>query len=165
MFVDVGFGCTAHASWLRSEPSPVVGHFRLGVTVARVGVCNAIETMRERFHNALAMHQRCITRVYIEGAGLWGDSLKSQTSAARGDTFKLAYLVGAYVAEVQRMGMCAIIVDAREWKGTLSKEGTKLRVARIMGDVDKYNEHEIDAVAFGLSFVEAVWKLKRGLHD
>lgn len=114
-------------------------------------------------HLDILLDRRSPTCVYIEGAEVWGDSLKSITSAKRGDIFKLAYLIGAYVKTAS--DYCKVeIVTARAWKGQMTKAATQARVKRILG-VEYQSEHVSDAVAFGLSFDPEVWNLQRGFND
>lgn len=87
--------------------------------------------------------------VIIEGAGMWGDSIKSGIAAKSGDSFRLAYLVGMLFTQSLHHTNQIAIVSPLEWKGNMSKEVTKARV-QLAGYTAK-TEHEYDAIGIGLS--------------
>jgi len=91
----------------------------------------------------------------IEGVEMWTGSTRSMTSAARGDLFALAYLVGGYIAICYRLKIQVKLVYARggkertTWKGQLGSEQVAARILRING-ID-YPEHIREAVGMGFS--------------
>lgn len=100
-----------------------------------------------------------LSKVYIEGVELWGDSDKSQQAAKRGNLFFLAYMVGVYCQLCINRTIQFEIITARQWKGQLTKEGTAMRVKAINGK-EYLSEHITDSVAFGFSRNQDLWQLK-----
>lgn len=87
--------------------------------------------------------------VYIEGVRVY-NTLKSMTSAMRGNLMWLSYLVGAYTQIVHGFGAQAKIIEPSQWKGQMNKTAVKRRIERRIGMVYR-NEHITDAVGMGLS--------------
>lgn len=87
--------------------------------------------------------------VYIEGVGMWGGAI-SHASAARGDTFGLAFLVGAYFQCCKEMSIVPHIVKVQDWKGQMSDDVVIERV-RMATDKVFASVHETCAVGIGLS--------------
>jgi hypothetical protein len=87
---------------------------------------------------------------FIEGVQLWG-SVKSQTSAKRGDTFLLSYLIGGYCHLCTTRGVEFHIINPSTWKGQLPKEVVHKRIHKLLPEL-KYDlsEHTMDAVGLGL---------------
>ena len=119
-----------------------------------------IEIMTNSLYDLLDGYRKWFTFIQIEGVGLWEKSSRSLTSASRGDLFTVAYLVGAYTVVAQEFSIDVRIVNAPQWKGQLTKEGTAARVKRINGKTYK-NDHITDAVAMGFSNVKEIWHLER----
>jgi len=152
--VDPGWGTTAFA------------YFRNEITLPIVSEYSFLDG--ERFKKYVDTFQTAIIyyspkTVIIEGVENWQGSLKSRTAAARQDTIKLAYLVGAYYAICSRNKVNALILTAREWKGQLSKEATAKRVERIFKQKIFHSEHVIDAIAIGLSRDIKLWQLEKSV--
>ena len=91
----------------------------------------------------------------LEGVEMWSGSTRSMTSAARGDLFALAYLVGGYIAICYKLGIKSELVYARggkerkTWKGQLGPEQVAKRIYRI--NKVEYPEHIREAVGIGFS--------------
>jgi Holliday junction resolvasome RuvABC endonuclease subunit len=85
----------------------------------------------------------------LEGVQVYGDSLKSQTSARRGDLIVLSYLIGVYASVCHDYGIAVRIMTPREWKGQWTKDATAAYVKRTVGLTFK-TDHETDAVAMAL---------------
>jgi hypothetical protein len=98
--------------------------------------------------------------VYIEDTQLWQESLVSVTSAARGDLLTLDKLIGGYMHMLFKDRICYNLIPARQWKGQMSKEATRLRVKREIGIDYGKNDHLHDAVGMGLSFINN-WKVSK----
>lgn len=93
-------------------------------------------------------------RIVIESVEYWDASAKSHTSTVRGDTFKLAMLVGGMIARHARWGESPpLLVTPRDWKGTLDKPQVLRRIARYYGRqyAEKLRNHEGDAVGMCLA--------------
>jgi len=92
--------------------------------------------------------------VVIEFPVLFSGHAKSQSSAARGDLFKLTYLVGG-IAQVARQatGNLPILITPSEWKGQLPKDVVIARIKKAYGKkADEFTkDHEADAVGMGLA--------------
>jgi len=86
----------------------------------------------------------------IEGVELWAGSLRSMTSAKRGNTFKLAYLVGVYACLGFVQGCQVRIIPARVWKGQMPLPVLEVRVNNVVGATWK-SDHITNAVGLGLS--------------
>jgi len=98
-----------------------------------------------------AIEDKHIDCVIIEGVSLWGQSTKSQTAALRGDTFRLAYLVGAYINVLHEYSTMVdvMLVDVREWKGSLPTDVLIREVTNFVGYAPK-NEHVACAIGIGM---------------
>lgn len=110
-----------------------------------------LDQMIKRFSAALD-EIRCrfsVEFVKIEGTEMWSGSLTSQTSAASGDLFKLAYMAGAYYTICAFACIRAQIIPAQAWKGQLPKAAVHDRIHRRLGL--RYPEHTADAVGMYLS--------------
>ena len=87
--------------------------------------------------------------VVLEGINLWGGSAQSMASASRGNSFYVAYLVGAYLHCAVQARAQTRIMTVQQWKGQLPKEEVIRRVRLINGIV--YPNHIADAVGIGFS--------------
>lgn len=153
--VDVGWGTTAFAHFENECKMPIVCE-----------ISYSAKCQETRFKEYLDYFQSILWAfspkiVIIEGVENWQGSFKSRTAAARQDTIKLAYLVGAYKALCARENIESLILTAREWKGQLSKEATRKRVERIFQKKMLCSEHIIDAIAIGLSRDGELWNLQK----
>lgn len=93
--------------------------------------------------------------VVIEFPELWASSEKSFTAAARGDLFKLTYLVGEIGREVWGITFRPpVLVTAGQWKAQMRKPVVHARIKRALGL--RYEEHIADAVGMGLSIMGAL---------
>ncbi len=88
----------------------------------------------------------------IEGVSLWGSSTKSQASALRGDSFRLAYLVGGYISIFQELFSSSEveIIDVRKWKGSLPTDILEKEVERFTQETPE-NEHLACAIGIGMN--------------
>jgi hypothetical protein len=95
-----------------------------------------------------------VKSLYVEGVSLWENSLKSITSANTGKTFWLAYLVGAITQLAKIKGCEVTILLPNEWKGQLSKEVVRRRIALVeKQDYKRTPDHIEDALAMGYSIM------------
>ena len=89
--------------------------------------------------------------VVIESMEHWAGSETSDASTNSGALFKVDRLSGGYG------GVCAVrgtpynFVTAKEWKGQLTKEATRLRVLRAIPGTVLKDEHSTDAIGIGLA--------------
>lgn len=93
-----------------------------------------------------------IYEVVIETPELWSGSAVSHASAAKGDLFSLAILVGVIARTLDPIGLRTNMVTPTVWKGQLSKKGVISRLNRKLEERD-WRDHEADAVALGLWYV------------
>jgi hypothetical protein len=141
MTVDVGE--TSAVAYFPAAPRSV--EFSFWIADASEGVLFLRE---QQAHFFVALRQFQPSMVFIEGVQIYGDSLKSLTSATRGNLSMLAYLVGVYVACCNEVSIANEIVLPRQYKGQLDKEAINKRLIRI--DKMVYpNQHVRDAVAMG----------------
>jgi hypothetical protein len=91
-----------------------------------------------------------LDNVCIEGVRVWTSSLKSITSASRGNLSLLAYIVGSYYSFIRGKYPEAVIqiVDPN-WKGQLPYPVLRSWCARIVGE-DYSSDHIAAAVGIGL---------------
>jgi len=88
-------------------------------------------------------------KVYIEGVQVWRNSVKSMTSASRGDLSFLAYIVGAYYSVLTfEFGMIVSIINPN-WKGQLTYSALAEWVFRANGHTYP-SDHTLAAVGLGL---------------
>lgn len=87
--------------------------------------------------------------VIFEEVELWSGSSVSFASASRGDLFKLAYLIGAYVNTVQHSGGHAYLVSPRRWKGQLNYKQLR-HILDKKFSITVNTDHEASAVGIGL---------------
>ncbi len=91
----------------------------------------------------------------IEGVEMWTGSVRSMTSAARGNLFSLAYIVGGYINICYQQGIEIKLVyprggkDREMWKGQLNAEMVAKRIYRL--NKKTYPEHIREAVGIGFS--------------
>ena len=111
-----------------------------------------MNTMAAAF-DAIVRGQQVKT-VCLEFVALWELSMKSRTSAVKGDTFRLAYLIGGY-GKVAHDNHCnLILIQPDQWKGNMDKNVLSLRVKRATGHI--YEDHVCDAVGIGLYLQRAL---------
>jgi len=98
---------------------------------------------------------RPIEEMIIEGVEMWTGSVRSMTSAARGDLFGLAYLVGGYMNICFKNDIDVKLVyprggkDRAIWKGQMNAEMVAARIHRINKNI--YPEHIREAVGIGFA--------------
>lgn len=99
--------------------------------------------------DALTQLRKC-QQVFIELPEFWGGSSTSYTSAAKGDLFKLTFLVGNIFHILTQNGILVTLFSPRKWKGQLKKEMVDDRIKRILNMKDVFPDHVSDAVGMGL---------------
>lgn len=109
------------------------------------------ESYLKRLKKLLSIEELRGISFVIEGVSLWGNSTKSQASALRGDSFRLAYLVGGYITAFQNaFPNCEVeIVDVRKWKGSLPTPVLEKEVERFIGEKAP-NEHTACSIGIGM---------------
>ncbi|GAG10075.1 unnamed protein product [marine sediment metagenome] len=151
---DPGIGGTGWAYWLEiarpCEPSlPLLSDAK---TTSKTGF-EAVEILWNWFDGLVDVLRP--ETVVMEFPKLWSSSGVSQGSAAKGDLFKLTYLIGGYgriVSERTRKPM--VLISPAGWKGQLPKKVVDARIKLAIGK--KYRNHESDAVGLGLSLQGAL---------
>lgn len=124
-----------------------------------------ISYMTEELNMFIFLHFISVKKVYIEGVEYWSSSEKSYMSTSRGNTIMLSYFIGSYIhylinhGYIDPYGDELEVINARQWKGTMSKIAVQKRVERITGVLYK-SDHIADAVGIGLSRLSDVWNLK-----
>ena len=92
--------------------------------------------------------------IVIEFPELWASSAVSYASTARGELFKVAYLVGG-LAEVgsRNKTNLPVLISPSEWKGQLKKDAMVYRIKRLFDETPEFptNEHTLDAVGMGIA--------------
>jgi len=87
--------------------------------------------------------------IIIENVNLWGGSSVSYASAASGDLFKLAMLIGALIQKFRSKGFSVYLVNPVKWKGQLNQ--TQLQNILLKKfHITVNNEHEVSAIGIGL---------------
>lgn len=99
-----------------------------------------------KFQQVIYSVDRCIWAV-IEFPGLFGGAV-GHASSAKGDTFKLAFLVGLMAGACKFEGLDFKLLTPMEWKGQLPKKVVDIRIYNRLGK--KYPNHVADAVGMGL---------------
>ena len=109
--------------------------------------------MNERFRDVLRSLPKP-SQFIIEGVNLWGQSAKSQAAALRGDTFRLAYLVGSYIETYRRHNKRGKveIITVQSWKGNLPTDILINETITFCKDSKLIpNEHVACAVGIGMA--------------
>jgi hypothetical protein len=140
---------TGVAIWRNDQIVETV-FFNLKGKEKKQSVADRHHIMCRKFLSAVAAIDT-IDKFIIEGVSLWGQSTKSQAAALRGDTFRLAYLVGGYVNVIQTIfPSCDVqVVDVREWKGSLPTDALIREVTLFTGN-EPTNEHVACAIGIGM---------------
>lgn len=159
--IDPGlFGHTGFAIWYRQRVKMSdIKEFKLyDLTPQITGKVKRTDFSWEADARHIAHHLRAYAsrfeQAVIEMPEFWSGSAKSFTSTARGDLFKLSFLVGAIYYALSRIGVNVTLVSPRQWKGQLSKEMVNRRIQRILNNKEHYPDHEADAVGIGLYAME-----------
>lgn len=90
------------------------------------------------------------SRIVFEFPEFW-ETPKGHASAAKGDLFKLAFLIGGLSQIAWKMSACPVYVSPREWKGQLPKSLVITRVTQIIGRVPV--NHEADAIGMAIAAI------------
>lgn len=152
--VDPGYNTACVCFWKEAchsifiRPSPMYSNNEI----------DKIYYLCDNFSFALIEHKPDL--VIIEGTAMYQESLKSITSASKGDLLKLNRLIGAYIHVAIENSINVKLIAPQEWKGQMSKKATMLRVKREVYLPEKLNEHIIDALGIGLSLVNN-WRKTR----
>lgn len=90
--------------------------------------------------------------VVLEFPELFSGSALSHASAAKGDLFKLTFLIGGLAHVAREMtGNLPVLMTPRDWKGQLPKKVVIERIQKAWPDLDQIHDHEGDAIGMGLS--------------
>ena len=130
--------------WLTVDPgnNTAVCHWYDG----RMGF---IFTYKDCIKSMQSVHLTCFSKIIIENVELWGGSSISYASAASGDLFKLAMVVGALIYQFTKDSHCVYIVSPKKWKGQLNQEQLQFILKNKFNVIAK-NEHEASAIGIGL---------------
>lgn len=110
--------------------------------------------LADEFENLIDERFCWVRLCVLEGVELWAGSLKSMTSAVKGNLFKLAYIVGMYADICRRKDIEFRIISAASWKGQLKDPVVAEKVERFTGiKLIKSHQHTIDAIGIGLSLM------------
>jgi hypothetical protein len=154
----IGTGIARWERWCTDELHPPTGTYQITPTMSsRARWEIRFHNMMDLFTNRLVSHIPSV--VVIESAGLWGQSARSTTAALQGDTFKLAYLIGAMLYASTMCGSIAMLIAPQDWKGQLSKKMVSNRIQAVLNVGSKsmwVREHVSDAVGMGLSLMGAL---------
>lgn len=90
--------------------------------------------------------------VVLESLEHWGTDEASLAAIRSGKLFKLAYLIGGYAHVSRHLCASVHLVKAREWKGQMDKDATKIRVRMAIGK-EFGSSHVTDAIGMGLSLM------------
>ena len=141
MTIDPGLnGHTGWAKWYGNIPTP----YKTGVTKAWTGEHWEQEARLTALEILTASNG--VNAVFIEMPEFWAGSVKSYTSTAKGDLFKLSFLVGCISAALGTVPLN--LLTPRQWKGQLKKAMVDRRIFAAIGK--EYPEHISDAVGMGL---------------
>lgn len=159
--VDPGWN-TGLAYWT-GDMYPVTSIIREPVRIKKI----KIETVRlafmfQRFSAFIRVYEENLDNVYIEGAQLWINSIKSMAAAQRGNLFALSYIIGGYASICISKGISVDlrypsgkITEHRQiWKGQLGSKQLAKRIHRLNGKT--YPEHVREAVGIGFSIMEVL---------
>jgi hypothetical protein len=160
--MDTGFN-TAMAYWSYNQIAefimPNIRFFSVPTALPKEEKLNwawkNFDTTLQYFKNKFGT----ISCVYIEDAVLWQENLTSLTSGSKGDLLTLSKLIGGYCNACRKVGIHYNLIPAQQWKGQMKKAATASRVYRELMFTSS-NEHIIDAVGMGLSFINA-WKVSK----
>lgn len=149
LLVDPGIGGTGWAYWLEiTRPGEASLPFLSGSKTPKKTGFDAVENLWAWFDGVVDVLRPKI--VVIEYPELWSSSGLSQGSAAKGDLFKLTYLIGGFGRIVaERTRKAPVLVSPTKWKGQLPKRVVNARIKLSLGK--KYGNHESDAVGIGLA--------------
>lgn len=114
------------------------------------GYVNRFNYMWNQFE--IIIEHSGISKVYIESTVFYEGDLKSETSAKRGDLFKLGGLTHGYCALCNKYGVKWELIQASQWKGQMSKEATANRIRLINGAIYE-TDHVTDAVGIGFGIM------------
>jgi len=91
--------------------------------------------------------------VVIEFPKLFSGSAKSQSSASKGDLFKLTHLIGMLsLVSCEHTGNLPILMTPEDWKGQLPKAAVINRIKKAYDDqMLMLRDHEADAIGMGVS--------------
>lgn len=149
--IDPGFGDgTGYALWREDEWTKCVPPEDFGVLTVHGGGADWVNRCLILGEKLNFVMQKGVGSVYCEFPGLF-NTAGSHMATAKGDIFKLAFLVGVY-ANVAHMHQAAFYsVEVAKWKGQMSKDAVAHRIAkRLHEEPWSYPSHSNDAVGIGL---------------
>jgi hypothetical protein len=140
-------------------------HNQAGIVTTVFSVAKTAKTPEDKISHLVGEMKRHIvigvleflpSLVIIEGVQVW-QSAGSLASAARGNLFLLAYIVGAYYSLLScELGIRTIIIEPTKWKGQLTEDALREWVFRATGT--KYdNPHILSAVGLGVLTKGKLW--------
>jgi len=97
------------------------------------------------------LYKICPKICIIESVTIYAGSAKSMASATKGNLTFLSILIGGYVRDCARRGLDFKLIEAREWKGTMSKAITEKRIKKVNPNLTITNNHVLDAIGIGYS--------------
>lgn len=147
--VDTGWN-TGCAYWVQGSLHPET---HILIAPKDLDPIEKIRHLSIDFRSVLLMHEPRL--VYLEGTAFWEGSVKSEMAWKTEDLIYLSYLVGTYMNVCVRTKIDVSIITAQQWKGQMTDEQVRLRVARRNGmdykDFYGYRwPHVTDAVGIGL---------------
>lgn len=156
LFVDPGLGGTG---WAYFDQLHTDGRGKRLTRPAGSGVIRAPknEQWDNRVWSYCSMFNGVLTATgaklaVFEFPELFSGSSQSHASAAKGDLFKLTYLVGGLADRArERTGKLPILITPMDWKGQLPKDVVIDRIKDAYGEDYKVRDHEGDAIGMGLS--------------
>lgn len=142
---------TGWAYWDNSL-NPVVGSFSYDKTLKGkpLQIQNLAAMFETMLTNEFYRKGLKIEQVVIEEVSIWEKSLTSMASAKRGDLFKLAMVIGAYIDRCGAFYLPVKLVKPNDWKGQLPDYAVARRVQQITGN-EYANPHIYSAVGIGLN--------------
>lgn len=152
MTVDTGWN-TGWAYWIRGNLHPRTGIF---IAPKDDDPIEKIWYLSREFNKVIFELEPRL--VYLEGTQFWEGSIKSEMAWKTEDLIYLSYLIGAYISVCKSSRVDVSIITAIQWKGQMTDEQVKLRVARrnAMDYSVLYGSrwpHVTDAVGMGLSIM------------
>jgi hypothetical protein len=142
-----GLAFWSEADWLRlAAPVKVLNIYaRKGTWAERADI------LGDRFKTELVA--RRVVAVYIEFPEFMPDTARGWTSTAKGDVYKLSFLIGVLFRVCSELSIPEVtLVRVRDWKGQLPKEVVERRIKRRVPAVMRFKpmSHSWDAIGIGL---------------
>jgi hypothetical protein len=152
--IDAGLNGTGLAFWNERTWGDLCPPSQVANIYARGGSWDErARKLTEKFRFELQPTTRhCVTVAYIEVPEYMEGTARVNASTVKGDTLKLAMVVGAFMAVCWELSIPILPYEVHEWKGQLPKEIVWKRIKARIPDVVKLNpkSHSIDAIGIGL---------------